>query len=173
MNDFAIAVILVFGLLIGLPVAMLCVRDWVTRPSKQQIDKAHTRFNERLRNPDLPAVEKHFGHPLPECLRSFYEDRQELLRGDFETAAIPNPAADDRWYVSFYQPADAESVESAWPGTEKYFAFANDGGGNDYLIDPKEQDPAVLFHDHETGDIQLVCEHFTEFMKWPRMTSNE
>ena len=40
---------------------------------------------------------------------------------------------------------------------------------NGYLIDPKEEDPAVLFHDHETGELSRVCDRFTEFMRWPRL----
>jgi hypothetical protein len=71
--------------------------------------------------------------------------------------------------VAYYQPADAETVRESWPGLEKYFAFANDGCGNEYLIKPGDDDPPVLFHDHETGELTRVSDHFSEFMQWPRL----
>ncbi len=169
MSDKVITVVVIVGIFIGMPVALLLARDWFTRPSKKKIEEYSRQFTERLQHPDFPAVEKHFGRPLPTCVQALYADRQELLRGDFEVAAVRDAAPEHRWYVAFYQPADGQSAKDTWPGLEKYFAFADDGCGNGYLVDPKEEDPAVLFHDHETGELSGVCDRFTEFMRWPRM----
>ncbi len=172
MSDTLIAVVVIFGigiLSVAASVALLLIRDWFTSPSKQKLEEYSRRFIERLRHPDFVAVEEHFGHPLPSCIQSLYVDEEELLRGDFDVAAESDAASENRWYVAYYQPADAETVRESWPGLEKYFAFANDGCGNEYLIEPGDDDLPVLFHDHETGELSRVCDHFSEFMQWPRL----
>ncbi len=132
--------------------------------------EAYSRqFTERLRHPDFLAVEEHFGHPLPPCVQALYANDQELLRVDFDVAAESDAASENRWYVAFYQPADGKSARESWPDLEKYFAFANDGCGNEYLIEPQDDDPPVMFHDHETGELSRVSNHFSEFMRWPRL----
>ncbi len=172
MSSNATTVIVLTGMFLGLPVALLVARDWLTRPSKRKLEEYSRQFTERLRHPDLSAVEKHFGRPLPLCIRALYANSDELLRSDFEVANAVDAAPEAHWYIAFYQPADEQSVRDSWPGLEKYFAFADDGCGNGYLIDPKEEDPPVLFHDHETGEIARVCDHFTEFMNWSRLETS-
>jgi hypothetical protein len=169
MSDTVITVVVLIVIFIGLPVGLLLAWDWFKRPSKKKIEEHSRQFTERLQHPDFPAVEKHFGRALPKCVQALYADPEELLRGDLEVAPVPDAAPDHRWYVAFYQPADGQSARDTWPGLEKYFAFADDGSGNGYLIDPRNEDPPVLFHDHETGELSRVCERFTEFMRWPRL----
>jgi hypothetical protein len=133
------------------------------------MDEYSRRFKERLRQPNLDAVAKHFGCQLPRALVGLYQNQTELVRGDFQVAPSVDASKDERWYIGFYEPADAESLEDSWPGSEKYFLFANDGCGNDYLIDPALEDPPVKFHDHETGEISHVCDTLSQFMTWPRI----
>ena len=150
--------------------AMFALRlnDWWFEPSRDEIEEASRLFLQRLQSPDFAAVERHFGHPLPECLLALHADKQELMRSDFFVAKTETDAENECWEIAYYQPADEHSVRDASPDMEEYFAFAGDGCGNDYLIDPKQSDPAVLFCDHETGELTRVCNRFTEFMKWPR-----
>lgn len=173
MSSIASTVLGIIGIFVGVPVALLLARDRLTRQSKRKQEEYSQQFTERLRHPDFLAVEKHFGRRLPSCVQALYANSNELLRGDFEVASAVDTAPEARWYIAFYQPADEQSVRDSWPGLEKYFAFADDGCGNGYLIDPKEDDPAVLFHDHATGELALVCDHFTDFMKWPRLKKTE
>ena len=173
MSTNIIVVVVLLGVYIVLPVALLLARDWLTRPSKKKIEAYSQQFIRRLQHPDFTTVANHFGGPLPACVRALYANREELMRNNFVVVAWAVVPEEERWFVSDYQPADGPSVQDAWPGLEKYFAFADDGTGNGYLIDPKEEDPAVLFHDHETGELLRVCDHFTEFMKWPRLEVEE
>jgi len=168
MSNTILLVIFMIGLFVGLPVALLLARDRLGRPSRKKLEQYSRKFNQRLQAPDFPALERHFGCPLPQAVRALYENKPEVRRSDFQVSADAQPAADECWYLAFYQPADEENVRDAWPGTEQYFAFADDGCGNGYLINPREADPPVLFHDHETGELSRVCDHFTEFMSWPR-----
>lgn len=169
MSDHITTVIAIAAIFLGLPLALLIARDWFSRPSKEKIEEYSRQFTQRLQNPDFAAVEKHFGCPLPDCVKALYANTQELTRGDFEVAPSADVSEEERWYVAFYLPADEQSVRDTWPGLEKYFVFADDGSGNGYLIDPRENDPPVLFHDHEGGKFSPVCNRFTEFMRWPRL----
>jgi hypothetical protein len=173
MTDAVIAVAVLVGLLIGLPIVLLVILDKLTLPSKKGLQENSRRFVERLQAPDFPAVEKELGRPLPACVQALYANPEELLRGDFEVAAGSDAEPDRRWYVGFYRPADGESARASWAGLGKYFAFADDGCGNPYVIDPKDDDPAVLFFDHETGEFSPVCDHFSEFMSWARFEIKE
>ena len=110
---------------------------------------------------------------MPASLVSLYRDEREILRGDFSVAASPDAAEENRWDIAFYMPADLRSVKEAWPGTEKYFAFADDGCGNGYLVNPRLSDPPVLFNDHDTGELSQVADRLSDFMRWPRIESSE
>ena len=173
MGETAQTLAAIFAVFVLLPVVILLVRDRTGRRSKESIEDYSKRFEVRLVNPDFTAVERHFGRPLPDSVRTLYANRNELAMGDFEVAATVEAPEDARWYIAFYEPADFETVANAWPGTEQYFAFANDGSGNGYLVDPGEEDPPVLYHDHETGEMSSVCDRFSVFMKWPRFEVEE
>lgn len=172
-NVISVVVITGIGLMtLAASIAWLRIRDRLIQPSRDKFAEYSRQFTERLENPDLPAVEELFGHPFPPSVQMLYANRRELLRQDFEVAAAPDADSARRWYLAFYQPADRESARETWPGLVKYFAFANDGCGNEYLIDPREDNPPVLFHDHETGELSRVCDHFSEFMAWPRLRAS-
>ena len=165
-----LATLLAIGILfVAVPVLLLWIWDMSTRTSPAQRDADSHAFLERLRRPDYTALQDHFGRPLPDALRSLYENKEEVVRQDFEMAPSLQADEDQRWYIAFYQPADAQAVRDAWPGCEECFAFANDGSGNDYLVDPRVPDPPVRFHDHETGEFTPVCDQVSEFLNWQRI----
>ena len=157
------------GITVILAVAVLRLKDLWFEPSHEQVDEASRLFRKRLQSPDFATVERHFGHPLPECLLQLHSDKQELLQSDFFVASTKDTVENECWEIAYYQPLDGQSIRESWHRMGDYFAFASDGFGNDYLIDPKENDPAVLFYEHERGELTRVCDRFTEFMKWPRL----
>jgi hypothetical protein len=163
--------VLCIGITFVLAIIALRIKDWWFEPSPELVTLALQKSLHRLQTPDFAAVERHFGHPLPECLLALHADKQELMRSDFFVARTEDDADNECWEIAYYQPVDERSVRNPSPGREGYFAFAIDGIGNDYLIDPKEDDPAVLFRDDVTGEVTGVCDRFTEFMKWPRFRS--
>ena len=168
MSEILTVAIVLISANVILAVVILALKDWWLEPSRVQIEEASRVLLQRLRSPDFVAVERHFGHPLPKCLLALHADRQELMRSDFSLAPTEVDAEEECWEIGCYQPLDEQSILDGWPGNEKYLVFAGDGYGNDYLIDPKEEDPAVFFFDHETSELIHVCDRFTEFMKWPR-----
>ena len=164
------AIVAWFVLMIGIAALLLRLIDRYRYPkiSTEEIAEQSRGFMRRLENPDFESVERHFGRPFPKWIRSLYLNKDEIIRNEFEVAPCAESPQAERWYVAFYLPADNEGLKYPWPGCEKLFAFASDGCGNYYLCDPTTDDPPVLFHDHETGEISRVCEHFSEFLSWPR-----
>lgn len=163
------AIILTCLVIIGLAVFILWIIDAVMgiRKSPKEIAKDTKRFVERLKNPDFDVIETHFCHSFPKDLKLLYKNEKEILRDEFELAPLLDSPDSERYYIAFYEPADMGSVVDFDGG--KYFTFANDGCGNCYIIDPILDDPPVRFYDHETGDIDKVCDKLSEFMNWKRI----
>ena len=172
MKDTILTIVVLVGIFIVLPVLILWIRDKVlNRPPSPEEARAYSeRFRTRLSSPDLNAVAEHFGCTVPTALRDLYGNPQERALSGVEV--VP-PDGGDPIYICFYNPADAENLHSPWPGCEKYFAFADDGAGNELLVDPRLEDPPVLWHDHETGEIETVAQSLAEFMRWKRQPVRE
>ena len=158
-----------FVIQLCIPVGFLLVRDRLFQPSQRSIDEFSRRFLERLQSPDFEAVEAALGHPLPAAVRGLHADRAELLRDGFDLPVEGEPGASP-WRVEYYVPADAEAVVEHPEGGRRWLAFADDGCGNAYLIDPGEVDSAVYFLDHETGEWALVTGSFQDFLTRARAT---
>ena len=163
------ALILVSMVVLGIFVLFILDRFRYRKQSPEEIEVANRLFREKLKNPDLKVFEEHFGHSLPVLIKQLYENKDEIVRHDFEVAPRDDSTEDDRWYIAFYEPAVAESLKYIWSGCEKYFAFANDGFGNQYMIDPVFEDPPVMFHDHESGEFVPVCDKLSQFLAWPKL----
>jgi hypothetical protein len=175
MKDAIYTALSILAIFVALPFLILWLRDKLfDRPmTKEQMDEYSCRFRERLANSDLGVLERHFGCHLPVELKQLYANSDELARDDFEVIPPHGRKSTDPVYVAFYNPADDESLKYTFHDADTYFAFADDGCGNAYIIDPREADPPVLFHDHETGEIKPVAPTLSEFMKWERRKPDE
>jgi hypothetical protein len=173
-HDVLVPVVCV-STMVALAFAFLFVYDRIFRrrlPTKEQMAVFAKHFKGRLLNPDIQSLEKHFAHALPADIKALYQNREEILSQDFEVVGKDASGAEKVWSVDHYQPADLENVRDAWPDTKQVFEFANDGCGNGYTIDPRLENPPVMFYDHETGAWEKVADNFTEFMAMPRRKPN-
>jgi hypothetical protein len=172
MKDTILTITALVGIFIVLPFLILWIRDrlFSQQPTPEEARANAERFQKRLSSPDLDAVAKHFDCALPQALRSLYSNAKELALSDVEV--LP-PDGGEPIFICCYNPADAENARSPRPGCEKYFAFADDGCGNTLLVDPTLDDPPVLWHDHETGEIEAVAPSMSDFMKWKRQPAKE
>lgn len=164
------AILAILAILLGLPLLIVWLNDRIfhrTLSKKQQAEYSK-RFVERQLNPDFTALEAHFGCAMPKELRELYANKEEIQRGDFTVLKKNTDGSEQSSDVAFYSPADLESLRDAWPDCKELFAFANDGCGNDYLIDPRKSASEVLFHDHETGEFTKVASTLVEFLSAPR-----
>jgi hypothetical protein len=112
------------------------------------------RFHYRQQHPDFEAYREVYGRQMPASLRLLLENSQWLANGgDSFEVILPAIGDNYRWYVDWLEPIDQEALgRQRWPGTEGYYVMANDGFGNEYLLDPAGADPEVIFYDHETGE---------------------
>jgi SMI1 / KNR4 family (SUKH-1) len=163
-------ILVIVAIFIGLPLLIVWLNDKIFHriPSKAKWDEYSRQFEERLLNPDFAGVEAILGCTLPEEVRRLYSDKNEILRGDFEVIIKPANDSNGVCTVAYYTPADKEAVADYWEDCKKYFSFANDGCGNDYLIDPTVPKSKVWFHDHETGEFNDLGVTFEEFLSAPR-----
>ena len=153
---------LVIGILalVGVPALWLVFRSgYAPDPG------ANERFRERQRHPDFDLFRRQFGCEPPPALRALFAE-QALFTDDGDTfeVVLPGREGETRWSVAWIEPMDAEHLRGVvWPGTEGYYAFANDGSGDKYLIDPRESDPTVLYYEHETArtrPVGVTLSHF-------------
>jgi hypothetical protein len=162
-------------LFLGLPLLIVWLNDRLFHRtlSKAEWEEYSERFRERLLKPDFAALEAHFDCAMPKELKDLYADKKEILRGGFEVLTDKSGAPEHSWPVAFYLPADLESLRDVWPDCKELFAFADDGCGNGYLIDPRKPDLEVLFHDHEDSQITRVGLNLAGFISAPRRTSED
>ena len=173
MKEEVRAILLVIGVLVAAIAAVTLPLAFFHHRTKRLFavdpDDAARLHRLRLLNPDFSSVERHLGMPLPSCVRALYENQAELTREDFEIWPTDNTPEEDRLYVQRYCPADAQNFHEIFCGElEKHFAFAEDGFGNYYLIDPSTSDSPVTFFNHDGGDFHQVAESFSQVMSWRR-----
>jgi hypothetical protein len=166
-------IIAILVILLGIPLLIVWLNDKLfhRRPSKKELDEYSKRYNQRLLNPDFAALEFHFGCPILIKLKDLYANKEEIQRRDFEVLTKKSDGSEATWSVALYEPADLESLRDAWPDCKELFAFANDGCGNDYLIDPRKPLAEVLFYDHEGGEFVNVGLTLAEFITAPRRSA--
>ena len=158
MSDTAIIIMLAVLVIPAVFIGWLFSKLFGAR-ERSRNDEYSKRFLARLQSPDYKVVEDHFGVELPSLLKEFYSS--PLINGDYVVFSDDG----DEWDIAYFQPIDEESTREGWPGMEPYLAIANDGCGNDYIIDPKSPPHAVKFHDHETGEIDPVSETLEGFIR--------
>jgi hypothetical protein len=159
-------------LAVGLTTVAIAVMSWIR---SRLVLRAHARtaadleaFKKRLAAPDLDGLERHLGHPIPASLRALYDDHELIMSFDI-LIAVPNPLEqDEECYIAWFEPGDAESLRDAWPGCEGLFPIANNGFGDQYLVDPRQPDPEVITYDHETGERRGLGVTLSEFLVAPR-----
>jgi hypothetical protein len=163
---------LVIGLLllVGIPVIWLVFKSgYAAKPGASQ------RFRERQRTPDFELFRRHFECEPPQALRALLGDPPLFTgTGDAFDVVLPGPGGDTRWFVAWVEPVDAEHLNGVvWPGTAGYYAFANNGTGDKYLIDPRERDPSVLYYEHETAKTRPVGATLSQFIAARRLPRSE
>ena len=173
MSDFQ-ATALVVGLIVGFFVVLTLWRKF-NKGSLEKNKATAERFRKRQRNPNFDAFRKHFACDLPQALGSLFAE-QEIFSNDKDMfdVVIPSGKSERRWFVAWIEPVDEEHFKSCrWPGTEGFYAFANNGAGDQYLIDPKQEDPEVFYYEHETAKKKSVGVTLSQFVSAKRIYEEE
>lgn len=164
-NDVAIIVLTVLSLLVlfvGLPVAILWLRDRVSNarrgrrtPAKLPADR-HA-YEERILQPDWKFYEHHLQRPVPAALRELYSDRA-LVTGQ-------NLTYSKQESISTFGVLDEEDMldTKPWLGFDAVAIATSDFGDPIYLRPgPSETDTVYITH-HDGGDTEVFAES-TAFM---------
>jgi SMI1/KNR4 family protein SUKH-1 len=137
---------------------------------------ATEQFRKRQCSPDFEAFQKHFGCEPPQALKKLFSE-PELFTDDkdmFEIAVPSEAGQEKRWFLAWIDALDEEHLKSSrWPGTENLYAFANNGAGDEYLIDPKQKDPEVIYYEHETRKMKSVGVTLSQFVSAKRIYDEE
>ncbi len=171
MSSFAAAA-LVIGLLVlfGVPALWWVLRDG-KGPSPARNRAAEERFRQRQRNPDWEAFRQHFDRDPSPVLKTLYSTT-ELFSDDrdhFKLELADKAGRKKRWYIAWIEPLDKEHLDGpTWPGTEGFYSFANNGSGDQYLIDPQSQDPEVIYYNHESRKMKPVGASLSQFLSAQR-----
>ena len=122
--------------------------------SEEEMKEKNRRFRDRQLNPDFEAFKNKFGVDVPEHLKNIYR-KTELFDEDaysLMSNVIDFKGNEQSLYFAWIERMDEEYLnQPMWPGTENYFSFANDGSGDQYLLDPKLEDSEIYYYEHETS----------------------
>ena len=168
MPDIA-AIALVVALVTGGSAAILWFQARSERKRKAAGALAAAEFERRQSSPNLGEVEKHLGHALPRSLHALYQDKALALSSDV-LIGVPNPATgEDECYVAWFEPGDLDNFTSnPWPGCEGLFCIGNNGAGDQFLVDPREEDPEVIYYLHESARKRAIGTRLSAFISAPR-----
>jgi len=93
----------------------------------------------------------------------------DLILSDDLLIAVPNPLQTaGECHIAWFQPADVENLRMVWPGCEGLFPIANNGAGDQFLVDLREADPEVIYYLHETGEHRGIGVTLSAFLAAPR-----
>lgn len=145
----------------------LMARSGKRRAAERSLEAAE--FERRQSAPNLVEVEKHLGHALPASLHALYQDRELALTSGI-LIGVPNPATDeDECYVAWFEPGDLKNfTANPWPGCEGLFRIGNNGAGDQFLVDPREADPEVIYYLHESARKRSLGTTLSAFINAPR-----
>jgi hypothetical protein len=164
------------GLLIGIPVLILIVRDRISRRAfEKQVASAEFQENQRqlaeqykfrLENPQVDQIEKLIGARLPKSYVQFMTN--EVYRSDWALTPI---ADGEDWIVEFtpLYPDEEFDYLGRTKDISELFPFATDVAGDAYVLDLKHMDKddcPVLSIWHEDPDHPTKeSETFEEFKR--------
>jgi hypothetical protein len=161
----AASLVIGFLVIVGVPILWLIFRSGVDPAA----NIAATReFERKLLNPNFAALEAAIGAPLPLAVLPLYRSRELLLGYGWRFSVANDGQTSSDSTIAFFQPAEVASLRDLGDGDTCWFAFANDGTGDEYLVDLKLPDPEVIYLQHETGKQFRLGVTLAQFLAQPR-----
>lgn len=111
------------------------------------------RFEAELLAPQFSVIAEVYGNPISNSLRALYEDIIELRKSYVEKKIDGKPQ--DQWiFVSCYFPLNRKQAEGQRLQDKKHFAFAGDGSGSEWVVDPTDNHGQIFLFEHETEELK-------------------
>jgi len=161
------SVLLFVGIVSPICAILFWLQSRAERKARARAVAASKAFQKRLANPDLDGLERRLGLPLPVSFRALYQDH-ELINSSDVLIGVPNPLEKRKQcYLAWFMPADLETLLASWPGCEGLFPIANNGAGDQFLIDLRQPDPEVIYYLHESGERKEIGARLSAFLAAP------
>jgi hypothetical protein len=96
-------------------------------------------------------------------LKALYEDETEL-RKSYVTKVLPGRSEDLWLFISCYNPLNKSQIKGQWLQDGIHFAFAGDGSGSEYVVDPTDDHAEIKFLEHETGELKSTGVLMSEYL---------
>ncbi len=124
------------------------------------------RLEAELLNPQFGVIEDVYGKPISKSLRALYENTGELRKSYIEKVINGKPA--DQWiFISCYWPLNRAHVDGQWLQDGKHYAFAGDGSGSEWVVDPTDDEGEIWFFEHETQELKPTGVTMAQFQSLP------
>jgi hypothetical protein len=147
-------------------------RKWLQARSerKQKAEEARrnstAQFEAELLNPQFGVIEEVYGKPISQSLRALYEDTCELRKSYVEKVISGKPV--DQWiFVSCYWPLNRAHVDRQWSHDGKHYAFAGDGSGSEWVVDPTDDEAEISLFEHEAQELKPTGVTMAQFRSLP------
>jgi len=107
--------------------------------------------------------------PLQQILHMHREDKLELPQrvGLGPPRHLVGEQTDD-CFIAWFMPGDADTLDAVRPGCEGLFPIADNGAGDQYLVDPRQADPEIVYHLLETRERIALGVTLSRFLAAPR-----
>lgn len=103
-------------------------------------------------SPQFETIKSIYGKPISNSLRALYENKIELQKSLINKVIEGKPF--NEWiHIDFYCPLDKKHIDGQWVQDGIHFAFAGDGSGSEYVVDPTDDQGIIFFFVHETGEL--------------------
>lgn len=164
-----ITILIGVGILVGLPVVLLLLRDRIDawrqpRPTPAELRAASDAWLVRLGNPELAQVEARLGAPVPRSVRRLYGNPELLRQQDLFFPDPEDPSLGE--YVERFLPADVPALEDVMiDHGGPVLPFARTLTGGTYFValgEANDEDGPVYLEDH--GEVDRVCGSLDAFV---------
>jgi hypothetical protein len=145
------------------------LRKWLKaradRKRQQELahEQARVAYEESLLSPDFGDIASVFGSPISFSLKALYEDETEL-RKSYVTKVLPGRSEDLWLFISCYNPLNKSQIKGQWLQDGIHFAFAGDGSGSEYVVDPTDDHAEIKFLEHEAGELKSTGVLMSEYL---------
>jgi len=120
------------------------------RQAKEAARKEYEeRFLAELVSPDFDVIEELYCKPISASLRELYKNKEELQKSCISKVIKDQP--EDQWiFICYYNPLNRKRIDEQWLKDGIHLAFAGDGSGSEYVVDPTDDQGVISFFDHES-----------------------
>jgi hypothetical protein len=139
------------------------VAEAAKKAAEETRKQEQEQFYAELISPQYDVIQEVYGKPISPSLRALYANATEIRRSYVEKIIEGRP--EDQWiFISCYWPLNMKHVKEQLQQDGIHFAFAGDGSGGQWVVDPTDDHGIISYHEHETGELKSTGVPMVEFL---------